>query len=548
MKKTNKSEFEYKPIQTELNYKDSEFSNNETSNQIDFSSLENEEVENIDESYDNNAALEISNKNKLLNYNSLESLRISHSMDKNDNSVTLFERINGIKKDCDKNKISDFETPKKKDTKKVELIPDVFNYSSTNNKNVQVSELDIKLNSSNTQKNKQIVRNINNNSKGKDFKKELEKNLKEYFEKKSNLNQPNLIHNQKKFNTIENLVDTEIQKYKHEFLNKNKKNKKEYKSNSMISHSSKNIKSSEQYTINKSNKPLTKNKLIYNSVKKSNNKKEFYTLINKINNEYKNTSLKNISNTVKRNYSFKSKYRNKESATSALTNCSSSKKLSKNSFNNNNINNNNNIITEFNFQHNIPKSTRTKNFIPNKKIKIQKPINFNKDDSFYKRCSTDSFNKRSLTCRASSQNEGRNKQLNISSTSGKSNSKPSINEKKIEKNIIKPVKPINVKKKINKKEIKIRNEFFTHKNENKFKQFTKELIDFQNKLKYNKPDIQIYKNNIKHITIAPISSLAVKMMEKSSKIKKEIFKNNLYDKNMSLNKYPMKCNSKGKKI
>ena len=107
MKKTNKSEFEYKPIQTELNYKDSEFSNNETSNQIDFSSLENEEVENIDESYDNNAALEISNKNKLLNYNSLESLRISHSMDKNDNSVTLFERINGIKKDCDKNKISD---------------------------------------------------------------------------------------------------------------------------------------------------------------------------------------------------------------------------------------------------------------------------------------------------------------------------------------------------------------------------------------------------------------------------------------------------------
>ena len=70
----------------------------------------------------------------------------------------------------------------------------------------------------------------------------------------------------------------------------------------------------------------------------------------------------------------------------------------------------------------------------------------------------------------------------------------------------------------------------------------------ENTTEYNKPDIQIYKNNIKHITIAPISSLAVKMMEKSSKIKKEIFKNNLYDKNMSLNKYPMKCNSKGKKI
>ena len=39
MKKTKKSEFEYKQIKTELNYKDSEYSNNETSNQIDFSSL-----------------------------------------------------------------------------------------------------------------------------------------------------------------------------------------------------------------------------------------------------------------------------------------------------------------------------------------------------------------------------------------------------------------------------------------------------------------------------------------------------------------------------
>ncbi len=39
----------------------------------------------------------------------MEGLRVSHSMDKNDNSVTLYEGINGIKKDKIKNKNNDFE-------------------------------------------------------------------------------------------------------------------------------------------------------------------------------------------------------------------------------------------------------------------------------------------------------------------------------------------------------------------------------------------------------------------------------------------------------
>ena len=111
-------------------------------------------------------------------------------------------------------------------------------------------------------------------------------------------------------------------------------------------------------------------------MKKSNNKKGFYTLINKVNNEYKNTSLKNISNTVKRNYSFKSKYRNKESATSALTNCSSSKKLSKNSFNNNN----NNIIRhDSQMVCDVSDSTFS---INNENIEVNEKCNINKNDGF----------------------------------------------------------------------------------------------------------------------------------------------------------------------
>ena len=451
MKKTKQSEFEYKPMQTELNYKNSEFSNNESSNQVDFSEFENEEIQKYEKSLYDNAAINNSKNNKLFNYNSLESLRVSHSMDKNDNSVTLYEGINGIKKDNIKNKNNDFEkftTPikKQKEIQKVELIPDVFNYSSTNNKNIQVSELDIQLNPTNeNEKNKIPENNIKyNNNIVKDFKKELEKNLKEYFEKKCKLD------NQNKFNTIETGIYTEFQKHKFKpFSNKeiNRKKQKEYKSNSVITESSKNINSpTYKNIINSTNKPITKHKIIYNSVKKTNNKKGIYHIIQKINNDFKNSFTK--SNSVKRNNSFKSKYdRNKESATSALTNCSSSKRLSKNSFNNNPI-----ITTEFNLpNNNIPKSTRIKNIIPNKKIKIQKPICYYKDDSFYKRCPTDLY-KGNISHRSTSQNGIRSKNLNISSASGRSNSKlSSVNNSK--NNIIisnyqkNTIHPLNIKKK-----------------------------------------------------------------------------------------------------
>ncbi len=114
----------------------------------------------------------------------MERLRVSHSMDKNDNSVTLYEGINWIKKDEIKNKNNDYEkftTPikKQKEIQKEELILDVFNYSSTNNKNILICELDIQLNPTNeNEKNKIPENNIKyNNNIVKDFKKELEKNV-----------------------------------------------------------------------------------------------------------------------------------------------------------------------------------------------------------------------------------------------------------------------------------------------------------------------------------------------------------------------------------
>ena len=96
------------------------------------------------------------------------------------------------------------------------------------------------------------------------------------------------------------------------------------------------------------------------------------------------------------------------------------------------------------------------------------------------------------------------------------------------------------------REFKFKNEYFTNKNENKFKQFTLELREIQNKLKFNKPDTKIYKNNMKRISFPPISNLNAKMFEKNLKIK-EKFKSNLNDKNINFNMKSSRNNSKGKK-
>ena len=76
-----------------------------------------------------------------------------------------------------------FSTPKRNE--KVELIPDVFNSSPTQNKNIMVSDLDIKLISTNKRNKKS---NLNVLKEDNDLKKILEKNLKEYFERNCGVN------------------------------------------------------------------------------------------------------------------------------------------------------------------------------------------------------------------------------------------------------------------------------------------------------------------------------------------------------------------------
>ena len=83
-----------------------------------------------------------------------------------------------------------FQTPKKKE-KIIEYIPDVFNDSHTENKNLMVSNLDIKLISSNKQN-----RKINVVQEENDLKKIIEKNVKDFL-KKIIIKMGKIIQNQK---------------------------------------------------------------------------------------------------------------------------------------------------------------------------------------------------------------------------------------------------------------------------------------------------------------------------------------------------------------
>ena len=49
-------------------------------------------------------------------------------------------------------------------------------------------------------------------------------------------------------------------------------------------------------------------------------------------------------------------------------------------------------------------------------------------------------------------------------------------------------------------------------------------------MRKEKPIVQVYKNNIKHITVAPISKITLKIFENNLKMKKDrVFNNNLYE-------------------
>ena len=497
--------FEYTPIETEfLNNSDNNIYSPKKDRLI---SQENQQSFSIDEdNYDNLeyekeiAAIEKKTKNNILfQINTLESLRISK-----DDSTTLYEQINGKKEE------EKFETPNKKNLK--------------NNYNFKINENFCKK-FSYENKNK----NNNNNNKFNiekelniDFKKELEKNLKEIFEKKGKLyklkfnhfnnnNNNNTIKNnnnnnsKKKLNDIQHQI-TNYNNYNNNTIQKKTLNNSNYKEK--ISNSSSKI--SCNTTIKKNNKT----KCIY-QIKKNN------IPIQKKPNKRKLSKEKNISNSM-----------------TNTTNCSTTRKN-----NNDKININNIHIKEFS-----PKPPiKNKKFIPHSGIKIQKPIAYFSHNYSYRnvyRAQTELNNNNNKENMNNSNynnfynynNNNNNLTSRISKKSNSLKEKRKISLKKNESNLSINFEKKNKKNcnKISKKNINLS----TSKHENKYKLFTKDIL-LSNKNKNNNNKIDFYKNNIKNITIAPISSITSKLF-----IRNNINNKNLSYKNIenSFNNYKNKLN------
>ena len=348
----NESSFEYKPIETEIC--GLSIHSNTSSEQMFYSPIQevNESQTNIIEDSLNN--IKMNKKQKDLNqngdYNSLESIRISHSTFSHENNSILENKlINPLSKFNHKTSQIDllsnqenlnfniYKTPKKKNKienleyneeiknkniykfNNVELIPDVFKNSETNKK-VMVSELDIKLSSSTAKP------NINNNNipsiKGRvledDFKAQLEQNLKEFFTKKAKNknNEEKNIFNKKISNTYynENISKTqrECSKKTKSFYNNidinNKNNTHRNKNNSNNQKGKLNFKKN-NYSLYKTktttNKQNNKTKKIYNNIKRVNSSKGIHSLIKKI------TSINNKFNLTNKNLLFKNITENK---------------------------------------------------------------------------------------------------------------------------------------------------------------------------------------------------------------------------------------------
>ena len=385
------SSFEYKPIETEIC--GLSIHSNTSSEQMFYSPIQevNESQTNIIEDSLNN--IKINKKQNLNNncdFNSLESIRISHSTFSHENNSILENHLNGPSKFNKKTSQMDlfaneenlniYQTPKKKNKieteyidviknkniykfNNVELIPDVFKNSETNKK-VMVSELDIKLSVSTAKQ------NINDNNiptiKGRvledDFKAQLEQNLKDFFIKKAKNNEKNNC-DEKISNTCYNKIFSNTQRecsiktksfYKNIEIN-NKNNTHRNKINSIHQKSKLNNKKN-NFSLFKTktttNKQNNKTKKIYNNIKRVNSSKGIHSLIKKItsfNNKFlnnKNLLFKNITeykknnninktrNTTLTKNSVENKSIKKKGSThsnNSLTNCSSNKNSNKNS-------------------------------------------------------------------------------------------------------------------------------------------------------------------------------------------------------------------------
>lgn len=326
------SSFEYQPVQTEM-YSEVSHStiNNNNRNQLSDIPSEMENVLDESESIQNSNC----NANKEINLNTLQSLRISHSIaSPKDDATTLLERMQLIKDTAMKNEDNEgLKTPPKKENinydgyhnnNKVQIMKDVFDCSSTENKNVIVSELDIQISTNN--KNEKIANN--NNTKTK----KVGINLNEVFDKKAEMLNKQILNteNNSTFKPISHRIppsSARIKMLRHEHKTNTSRPKKVDKSAY--------VNSSTQTSSNIGIIKTVKKKAICSSVKKTNSKQSFYELMIKMSSKSKDkraSSYKKTNYSSNRSSSLTNKtnnsvrYHNNNTASTLDTNTGSKKK------------------------------------------------------------------------------------------------------------------------------------------------------------------------------------------------------------------------------
>ena len=503
-----------------------EFNKSSISNNLNYSSsLKNSEQEqncnsflSINKSNLNNENI---NNQNYTNEENLYSERISNSKINLSDSEILFKKINEIKSTNKKFTNEDFVTPKK-NKEKIQYIPDVFNLSSNNSKNINISNLNIIISTGNIQQNLLNSLNNANNEKPKeiDLKKEIEKNLQEYFQKK-------IVSNEK---TIESSKRSYLQQNNKSKSNSQKKYKNKSKKNIFTSE----IKGYKELSYLKrkklpiSNKKSCKNKYtsIFNSMNSTKKYKQIYSerrlntdknILNQIPKFKKNKSLKKTLST-KSKLTIKQNLEKLKYSTSTLE------------LTNNTNNSNVNVKTEFNIKTVSNKSKNIKkNTIPKSTKKNKNTITHYKNNEFYERYKNDSNklkktkSNKNLKLRNFSE---KNKTLNLSNSSKCSfrdlSSRSRTNSKK-KSNIF--LTEEEIKNELRIKNYKLYHDYLTIHNEKNYMKLKK--IHIKNN---EKNGVKVLKNNIKHITVAPITKITLKMFENNIKMKKDrLFKNNILE-------------------
>ncbi len=222
--KNKDSIYIYEQINSDLNYSLSSLEKNK-----------NNSFENLNENSD---------RSRILN-EGISNINLSKYFEKMNNNLSIKGSEYSNNNFEDNIFQNNFSTPKKQE-KLIEYIPDVFNDSHTENKNLMVSNLDIKLLSSNKQN-----RKINIAKEENDLKKIIEKNVKDYFKKK-------LFENPK-------------------YLNFKKNNYQKSKNNTKSKRKIIQMKDSKIFQLFSSNKTI-KFKNIYDSVPKKEKKISFYNM------------------------------------------------------------------------------------------------------------------------------------------------------------------------------------------------------------------------------------------------------------------------------